>query len=221
MVVRPLSRQASAAARIGTALHRWIEQRNDPQLALLEPGFGVSGRDDDAEVPAGVLLGLRAAFLASPFSQLDPVRVEAPFVLAVAGRAVRGRIDAVYHRGGRVDLVDFKTGSPPEDADRAATTQLDLYAIAASDVWGEPASALRTTYCYLREDRTFRLIETDWDDARLATAREDLAASLAGLAAREYGAAPGAWCARCEWRETCRPGRAVLRALPPRCDDPG
>jgi RecB family exonuclease len=164
---------------------------------------------------------LRAAFLASPFAQLDPVRVEAPFVLAVGGRAIRGRIDAVYRRGGRKELVDFKTGSPPDHADQAASTQLDLYAIAASDVWGERPSSLRTTYCYLREDGTFRLIETDWDEARLATARKDLSASLAGLAAGDYGAAPGSWCVRCEWREVCRPGRAFLTSLPQVQDDPG
>src|SRR5205823_11491028 len=36
-VVRPLPRQSSAAARLGTEVHRWIEQRSGRQLALLEP----------------------------------------------------------------------------------------------------------------------------------------------------------------------------------------
>jgi RecB family exonuclease len=216
--VRPLPRQASAAARIGTALHRWIEQRSDPQLPLLEHGFSESG--DNGEPPGRAVLGLRAAFLASPFAQLEPVRVEAPFVLVVGGQAVRGRIDAVYRRAGRAELVDFKTGSPPEDADPAATTQLDLYAIAACDVWGERPASLRTTYCYLGDDGTFRLTETDWDDDRLARAREDLSASLAGLAAGHYRAAPGGWCARCEWREACGPGRALLKLLPQMRDHP-
>jgi DNA helicase-2/ATP-dependent DNA helicase PcrA len=147
--------------------------------------------------------------------------MEAPFVLVVSGRAVRGRIDAVYRRAGKLELVDFKTGSPPDDGDPAATTQLDLYAVAVSEVWGEQPSSLRTTYCYLCEGGTFRLLETDWDDARMASARARLSALLAGLAAGEYGAAPGAWCARCEWRGVCRPGRSFLSSLPAGPDQSG
>jgi RecB family exonuclease len=142
-------------------------------------------------------------------------------VLVVSGLAVRGRIDAVFRRAGKLELVDFKTGSPPDDGDPAATTQLDLYAVAVNEVWGEQPSSLRTTYCYLREDGTFRLIETDWDDARMATARAHLSDSLAGLAAGEYGAAPGAWCARCEWRRVCRPGRTFLSSVPASPDQSG
>ena len=58
---------------------------------------------------------LKASFLASPYAGLDPVKVEAPFALAVADggeHLVRGRIDAVYERDGRLELVDFKTGRP-------------------------------------------------------------------------------------------------------------
>src|SRR5207248_146681 len=50
-VVRPLPRQSSAAARLGTEVHRWIEQRAGRQLALLEPE-----PDDDLDpdaVPSG------------------------------------------------------------------------------------------------------------------------------------------------------------------------
>src|SRR5947209_16491465 len=52
-VVRPLPRQSSAAARLGTEVHRWIEQRAGRQLALLEPE---SDDDDDLDpdtMPAG------------------------------------------------------------------------------------------------------------------------------------------------------------------------
>jgi DNA helicase II / ATP-dependent DNA helicase PcrA len=221
LAVRPLPRRASAAARIGTEVHRWIELRSGPQLGLLgldEPGRPAGEPADPAggdglESPHAVA-GLRAAFLASPYAAVDPVRIEAPFVLAVAGRLVRGRIDAVYRRDGRLELVDFKTGLPPAEGDRGGHVQLDLYAVAAAEVWGDDPAGLRTTYCYLQRDGSFRLVTSDWDAGRLAAVRADLGANLAGLAAGEYGATPGGWCKRCEWQEVCRPGRAWLAGAP-------
>src|SRR5207244_9923216 len=82
-VVRPLPRQSSAAARLGTEVHRWIEARADRQLVLVEP--------DEYEPATGVAEGLRASFLASVYADIDPERVEAPFQLFVGGRFVRAR----------------------------------------------------------------------------------------------------------------------------------
>src|SRR5437764_13911974 len=105
-VVRPLPRPSSAAARLGTEVHRWIEQRSGRQLALLEPEAD-EDLDPDA-LPTGVDLrrALQQSFLDSPYADLDPVRVEAPFVVVVGGRMVRGRLDPVYERDGRTHLVD-------------------------------------------------------------------------------------------------------------------
>ena len=205
LVVRPLPRRASAAARLGTAAHRWIEQRAANQLGLFglleaapeaasdDPGEPAVGLDEalggpslsgaggalpvgalpdrllsDGVLPDGVsdgalsdrpasferaLAGLQAAFLATPFAALDPRRVEAPFVLSVSGTILRGRIDAAYQRDGRLEVVDFKTGRPPEDGDPGASVQLDTYAVAAVEVWSEDPAALRTTYCYLSPGR--------------------------------------------------------------------
>ena len=54
--------------------------------------------------------------------------------------------------------------------------QLDVYAIAAVDVWSEDPAALRTTYCYLDADGTFHLAASEWTPDRVAAARDDLAA---------------------------------------------
>ncbi|MGH9278323.1 MAG: UvrD-helicase domain-containing protein, partial [Acidimicrobiales bacterium] len=131
-VVRPLPRRSSPAARMGTAVHRWIEQRAGRQLALIEPDEDETGAAGDA----GVVAALKASFLASPWADLDPERVEAPFVLAAGRHVVRGRVDAVYRRDGRLELVDFKTGRASSVGDRPATLQLNLYGLAAVDTWG-------------------------------------------------------------------------------------
>ena len=212
-VVRPLPRRASAAARLGTEIHRWIEQRAGRQLTLIEPEPDDTdeGLDPD-RLPAGADLrsGLRASFLDSPWAELDPVRVEAPFVLAVGDHLVRGRIDAAYERDGRTELVDFKTGRPVAEGDRAAGTQLDLYGLAAVDAWGADPAGLRTTYCYLRAGGPALILSTDWDAGRVAGVRARLAATLNAMAEGRFGPAPGGWCRRCDFLSFCPAGQAQV-----------
>jgi DNA helicase-2/ATP-dependent DNA helicase PcrA len=156
-----------------------------------------------------VVAGLRASFLASPWAALDPTRVEAPFVLAVGGHLVRGRIDAVYERDGRLELVDFKTGRPALEGDRAAGTQLDLYGLAAVDAWAADPSRLRTTYCYLRADGPPVLVESDWDAGTVASVRSRLATQLDALSAAQFAPTPGGWCRGCDFLSFCPAGQAA------------
>ncbi|MDQ1418620.1 MAG: ATP-dependent helicase UvrD/PcrA [Acidimicrobiaceae bacterium] len=156
------------------------------------------------------LTGLRSAFLASPYAALDPARIEAPFVLALGGRVVRGRIDAMYRHDGLVEVVDFKTGRPPADGDPGAMVQLDTYAVAAVDVWSVDPSTLRSTYCYLAADGSYHLAESDWTAERVGDAREDLSATVRGLGDNDWPATPGEWCRRCEWQPVCRVGKEHL-----------
>ncbi|MDQ4067950.1 MAG: PD-(D/E)XK nuclease family protein, partial [Actinomycetota bacterium] len=211
-VVRPLPRRSSGAARIGTEIHRWIEQRAGRQLSLIEPDRDDLDDDSDADRPPGgghVTAALRASFLASPWASLDPVKAEAPFVLAVGGHLVRGRVDAVYERDGRLELVDFKTGRPAGEGDRAAGTQLDLYGLAAVDTWRADPDRLRTTYCYLRTDGPPVVLETDWDAATLGGVRRRLAATLDALAEARFAPTPGAWCRGCDFLSFCPAGQAA------------
>jgi DNA helicase II / ATP-dependent DNA helicase PcrA len=212
-VVRPLPRQSSAAARLGTEVHRWIEQRAGRQLALLEPEAPpeLAADLDPDQLPPGpdVRTALQQSFLASPFAALDPARVEAPFVVVVGGRLVRGRIDAVYERGGRVELVDFKTGRRPEPGDASARTQLDLYGLAAVETWGVDVDNLRTTYCYLRADGPAEIDPVDWDASLLAEVRGRLGRALDGLTLNRYPATAGPWCRKCDFLSFCPSGQAA------------
>ncbi len=209
-VVRPLPRRSSAAARLGTEIHRWIEQRAGRQLSLIEPDADDDELDPD-QLPSGldVAAALRASFLASPWASLDPVRVEAPFALAVGGHLVRGRVDAVYERAGRLELVDFKTGRPAAEDDKGAGTQLDLYGLAAVDAWGTDPERLRTTYCYLRTDGPPMVIDLEWDASTLDRVRSRLASTLDALAEARYGPTPGSWCQGCDFLSFCPAGQAA------------
>jgi DNA helicase-2/ATP-dependent DNA helicase PcrA len=207
-VVRPLPRRASTAARIGVEVHRWIELQSGRQLVLLEPD------PDVAPGPPTTAAKLKQSFIDSPFADLEPRRVEAPFILALQPFVVRGRIDAVYRRDGRTELVDFKTGRAPAQGDPAADLQLDLYALAAVDTWREPADELRTTYCYLRTDAPPDLVSRDWNKAALEHVREELTTMLGALDTDAFDVNAGAWCARCDFIDVCPAGRAALGDQP-------
>ncbi len=213
--VRPLPRRSSAAARLGIEIHRWIELRAGLQLTHIEPEPEPEHDNDELDpdrLPVGVnpAAGLRASFLASAWAGLDPDRVEAPFVLAVGGHLVRGRIDAVYQRDGRTELVDFKTGRPAAEGDRAAGTQLDLYGLAAVDAWRTDPGLLRTTYCYLRPDGPPLVVSSDWDSSTVAGVRARLATTLDALAEARFGPTPGRWCRACDFLAFCPVGQAAV-----------
>ena len=129
-IVRPMPQAPAPAARRGTALHAWIESRFGQQT-LFDP-------DDlpgaaDAEIGTDEALeALKAAFDSGPFAQLAPVAIEEPFALLFGGRVVNGRIDAVFERDGRFDVVDWKTGSTRN----LHPLQLAIYRIAWAQLRG-------------------------------------------------------------------------------------
>jgi DNA helicase-2/ATP-dependent DNA helicase PcrA len=163
---RPLPRRPAPWARRGTAFHTWLEQRWDKQ-ALLDldelPGAADEGVDDtDFDE-------LRAAFEASQWAHRTPYEVEVPFEMTVAGRVLRGRMDAVFGDGGggRDDddvepgdwmVVDWKTGSRPSGAAaKAAAVQLAAYRLAWARLCGIPDGELgrvRAAFHYVRTDET-------------------------------------------------------------------
>ena len=155
---RPMPRPPAPQALLGTEFHRWLEQRFGRQR-LIDPDDLLGAADDtgpqDAE-PA--LAGLRRAFEAGAWAGRWPVDVEVPFETLIAGRLIRGRIDAVFADapGGGYDVVDWKTGVPPATAAdrRAVAVQLAAYRLAWAALAAVPVQEVRAAFYYVREDRT-------------------------------------------------------------------
>ncbi|MFE0460793.1 UvrD-helicase domain-containing protein [Kitasatospora sp. NPDC058965] len=155
-LARPLPRPPQTAARRGTRFHAWIQAQYAP-LPLLEPealpGF------DEAEDIADEhdLEQLKQAFLRGPYASLRPHRVEAPVQVVLAGRVVRGRIDAVYRvgdgqSGSRFEVVDWKTGHD----ERADPLQLAIYRLAWAEQHGLPLEQVTAAFCFIRSGRIER-----------------------------------------------------------------
>jgi DNA helicase-2/ATP-dependent DNA helicase PcrA len=174
---RPMPRPPVPQARRGTAFHRWLEQRFGQQR-LIDPTDLLGAADDPADDPDDADLALlRERFEAGEWGNRWPVDAEVPFETLVAGRTVRGRIDAVFADpvGGGYDVVDWKTGEPPTSAAdlRAASVQLAAYRVAWATLARVPLDQVRAAFYYVRHDQTLRPADL-LDEAGLAALIEEV-----------------------------------------------
>ncbi|MFE2458504.1 UvrD-helicase domain-containing protein [Streptomyces sp. NPDC059402] len=154
-LARPMPRPPQPAARRGTRFHAWVEARFEAlKLPLLEPEE-LPGADAEIADEQDLEF-LKDAFERTEYARRTPFRVEAPFQLSLAGRVVRGRIDAVYKEGdgesATYEIVDWKTS-------RAATAdplQLALYRIAWAEQQGVPPTSVTAAFLYVRTGEVVR-----------------------------------------------------------------
>ncbi|MFE2508038.1 ATP-dependent DNA helicase [Streptomyces naganishii] len=154
-LARPMPRPPQPAARRGTRFHAWVETRfEELTLPMLEPGE-LPGTDAEIADERD-LETLKDAFERTEYAHRTPHRVEAPFQLEIAGRVVRGRIDAVYRDGegdGAVyEIVDWKTGS----AHTADPLQLAVYRLAWAEQQGVPPERVTAAFVFVRTGEVVR-----------------------------------------------------------------
>ena len=161
-LARPLPRRPAPAAARGTRFHSWVETLFEDR-PLLDPD-DLPGAEDDEVGTDAELAALQEAFLAGPWASRRPYAVEAGFALPLAGRVVRGRIDAVYDLGGgRWKVVDWKTGRESADP-----LQLAVYRLAWARLVGVAVEQVQASFLYVRTGRedvqTDLLDQTDLED---------------------------------------------------------
>ncbi|MGW6839615.1 UvrD-helicase domain-containing protein [Streptomyces sp. NPDC054958] len=157
-LARPMPRPPQPAARQGTRFHAWVESRFDelplPFLDVLDPVTDLPGAGSDQEIADEADLdSLKAAFERSPYADRPPHRMEAPVQLTLAGRVVRGRIDAVYQNpDGSYEIVDWKTGRTTE----ADPLQLAVYRVAWAEATNTPLDRVSAAFLHVRSGRVIR-----------------------------------------------------------------
>ena len=204
--VRPLPRRPSAAARTGTDLHRWIEQQSRGQGALFDPEDLPDLAPEERGQEPGTMTRLRETWTASRFAGVTPLATEKPFMLAVDGFMIVGRIDAIFgEQDGAWEIVDYKTGRVPDADDPVAGLQLDIYALAAHEVWGKKPSDLTLTYYYVSEGK-----EVSRPAGEPSETRERLLAAFEAIRSESYDPVPGAACHWCAFLPFCGPGRGFV-----------
>ncbi|MFJ8160982.1 UvrD-helicase domain-containing protein [Streptomyces sp. NPDC096136] len=155
-LARPMPKPPQPAARQGTRFHAWVESRFDalplPHLDVLDPAADLPGADQEI-ADAADLEALKAAFERSEYAERTPYRMEAPVQLTLAGRVIRGRIDAVYRNpDGSYEVVDWKTGRTTQ----ADPLQLAVYRLAWAEATGTPLDRVAAAFLHVRSGRVIR-----------------------------------------------------------------
>ncbi|WP_406406982.1 ATP-dependent DNA helicase [Streptomyces sp. NBC_01643] len=168
-LARPMPRPPAPAARRGTRFHAWVEARfEELPLPMLGPDELPGGDESDADIAdERDLAALKEAFERTPYAHRTPYRVETPFRITLAGRVIRGRIDAVYRDEGpdgyTYEIVDWKTTrnvpssregtSGPPAAD---PLQLAVYRLAWAELHDIPLDSVTTTFLFVRSAEAVR-----------------------------------------------------------------
>ncbi|MGB3184799.1 MAG: ATP-dependent DNA helicase [Ornithinimicrobium sp.] len=166
---RPLPTPPSAAAETGTRLHAWIEQHYArPTLWVGDlpgqgapgtqagPGAAVEDTGGSGSAEAALAQDMQENFLDSQWADRTPVEIELSITTRLAGRAVRGRIDAVFERAdGGYTVVDWKSGPVPSAAALSKRAmQLEVYRLAYARLRGVPASMVDAAFYFAATGET-------------------------------------------------------------------
>ncbi|MFE0422440.1 UvrD-helicase domain-containing protein [Streptomyces sp. NPDC058953] len=169
-LARPMPRPPQPAARRGTRFHAWVESRfEELPLPMLGPDelpggdpYRTEGEGDGGDVSDITderdLAELKEAFARTPYAARTPYRIEYPFRITLAGRVVRGRIDAVYRTPAadgtpaRFEIVDWKTGR----STTADPLQLAVYRLAWAEQHGLAPEDVATAFVHIRSGEIVR-----------------------------------------------------------------
>lgn len=177
---RPMPERPYTQTRIGTLFHAWVEHRSGLVGASSTVESALWELDDDgADAAPPTHLGsdderslaeLRAVFERSEWAPLQPIAVEIEIDFAFGegddaavggGHIVICKLDAVYRRedrGGRIEIVDWKTGRAPRTpAEREERMlQLALYRLAYHRRFGVPLEEIDVALFYVADDLVIR-----------------------------------------------------------------
>jgi DNA helicase-2/ATP-dependent DNA helicase PcrA len=184
-IARPMPERPYRQTRLGTLFHQWVEQRSGVASTRSTVDEALWELDDerwdalsaDADAHAGTssealsdeeeLARLREVFERSEWARLRPLEVETEidFALPGVGRGPRHivicKLDAVYRRddrGGRIEIVDWKTGRAPRTAAEREERmlQLALYRLAYHRRHGVPLEEIDVALYYVSDDLVLR-----------------------------------------------------------------
>jgi DNA helicase-2/ATP-dependent DNA helicase PcrA len=156
---RPMPERPYAATRLGTLFHTWVEERygmSGTTEIIDAVSIELDADADDVPVDQDELERLQRIFERSPWASLRPVEVEREIHLPLGGQIVVCKIDAVYAVGDRFQVVDWKTGKAPRDADDLEQKQLQLalYRLAYARWRGIDPDRIDAVFYYVSDDRT-------------------------------------------------------------------
>jgi DNA helicase-2/ATP-dependent DNA helicase PcrA len=158
--LRPTPSEPYRATRIGTQFHSWVEE------------FLVSEID---QFTSPAVSELAEIFKNSRFAKLEDPEIELEINLTHGVNTFICKLDAVFKVGDRFEIVDWKTGSPPETKaqEQEMILQLALYRFAYSRLRNVPVEQIDVCFFFVADNTELRP-EVIPDPAELMQLWEDL-----------------------------------------------
>ncbi|HUR37765.1 MAG TPA: ATP-dependent DNA helicase [Terriglobales bacterium] len=205
--------EPGAALQYGNAMHRVLHDfyqaktagRPLDELAVIEH-FRVVMRESRMEDPLQFELyeeqGVRQlkAFLSgSGRIPVDVVATEENFHIIVEDVPVRGRFDRVDRlEGGKLRVLDYKTGNPKDEKAAEDSMQLAIYAIAAAEKYGQVPDVV--AFHNIENDT---IIEIAPEPGLLKRAREAVRNAAEGISQGKFDPKPSFACKWCAYSILC------------------
>ena len=203
-----------AARSFGSVMHttikRFAEQLKrgnklpfEEVQSIYETEWTSAGYEDEyqeAEYKKDGLEQLKAFHAALLNDTPEILELEKPFELPLENDVILvGRMDQVNRLGrNEVEIVDYKTGKPRQEADARKALQLSIYALAAREIFEwNPA---RLVFHYLQNNSTQ---VTTRDAKQLDEAQNLIQESAADIRAKNFPANPGFSCRGCAYKLIC------------------
>jgi DNA helicase-2/ATP-dependent DNA helicase PcrA len=157
---RPMPEPPSPQARRGSSFHAWLERRFGA-AALVDVDELPGSSDERDSTDETELAALQETFLASEWASRSAEAVEIAIETPVADVVLRGRIDAVFRRpDGGWDVVDWKTGQPPQGRRaQAMAVQLAVYRLAWARLHDVPLDQVSAAFFYASTGETVRPVD--------------------------------------------------------------
>ncbi len=125
--------------------------------------------------------------------------IEKPFNLTIANTNFYGKIDRIDDLGnGKVEIIDYKTGTPKEKKEVDRDSQVTIYAMAAKEALGYKPEILSLYFLEAGEK-----ITTTRTDKDLEKEKVRIAETIDKIKAGQFEANPTMQCSWCPYRDIC------------------
>lgn len=125
--------------------------------------------------------------------------IEKPFNLSIAGTSFYGKIDRIDDLGdGKVEIIDYKTGSIKDQKDVDRDAQVTIYAIAAKEALGYKPGPLCLYFLEAGEKVTTTRTDKDLEKEKIR-----ISEAIDSIKKEQFEANPTIQCGWCPYREIC------------------
>jgi ATP-dependent DNA helicase UvrD/PcrA len=203
-----------AARSFGSVMHttirRFVEQLKrgvklpfEDVQRIYDTEWSSAGYEDEyqeAEYKKDGLEQLKAFHTTTLADSPDVLELEKAFELPLENDVIlTGRMDQVNRLGrNEVEIVDYKTGKPRQEADARKALQLSIYALAAREIF--EWNPVRLVFHYLQNNSTQ---VTARDARQLDEAQNIVQECAADIRAKHFPANPGFSCRGCAYKLIC------------------